>query len=59
VSAPEYVPLTESAAISGIVPDSVAEHAGVGSFAASAGNAAVQVRVPPEIVPVSVPVLLR
>ena len=31
VSAPEYVPLTEFAAMSGIVPDSVAEHEGVES----------------------------
>jgi hypothetical protein len=57
-SAPEYVPLTESTVMSGIVPVSVAPQEGVGSWAGSAGNDAVQVSVVPEIVPVSAPVLL-
>ena len=43
VSAPEYVPLTESAVMSGIVPVSVAVQEGVGSPAGLAGNVAVQV----------------
>src|SRR5262249_9158843 len=59
VSAPESVPLTESAVMSVIVPLSVAGHAGVGSLDASAGNVAVQFKAVPEIVPESTPVLLR
>ena len=58
-SCPEYDPLGEFAVMSGIVPLSVAVHEGVGSLAASAGNDAVHVNVVPEIVPESVPVLLR
>jgi hypothetical protein len=45
--------------MSDIVPLSVAMHEGVGSLATSAGNDTVHVNVVPEIVPESVPVLLR
>jgi hypothetical protein len=40
------------------VPVRVAAQEGVGSLAGSAGNDAFQLKVPPEIVPESVPVLL-
>jgi hypothetical protein len=58
-SFPEYVPLTESAVMSEIVPVRVARHWGVGSLAASAGKEAVQLNVVPVIVPERVPVRLR